>query len=533
MDSYSRLRIYLAVGIILLFVGTGIIPAIAQDTGKTSLSTSVETNQCPKTTLVPLPPPTRWMKNIGGRDSDGGYSVQQTMDGGYIITGITASFGAGEYDVWLIKTDGTGDMIWNKSFGGTIVDEGYFVQQTSDGGYIITGETDSFGAGGGDVWLIKTDDNGDMLWNRTFGGTDWDQGRSVQQTMDGGYIITGFTDSFGSGDRDVWLIKTDSDGKKVWDRTFGGRYYDNGCSGQQTTDGGYILTGVTFSSATHSDDMWLIKTNSIGNMMWNRTFGGGDYDEGYSVQQTTDGGYIITGTLSVKTDGNGNTIWEKSFDDTANIVQQTSDGGYILTGTTFRFGSADVWLMKTDGNGDMVWDRVFGPGYYFECGCSGAQTTDGGYIIVGSTNWNTTGTHDIGDVWLLKTDENGRISNPPNSPTITGEINGSTNTSYTYSLQATDPDQDDIRYYVDWGDKTSTTTLLFDSGKEITVSHTWETEGTYIVKVRATDLYYAESNWVTLTVTMPCSYNKQIPQFFELLFQRFPKAFPFLRQLLR
>jgi hypothetical protein len=314
---------------------------------------------------------TVWTKTYGGNDGDFGYSVQQTSDEGYIVAGYTFSFGAGAADVYLIKIDGNGNSIWTKTYGGSNYDYCHSVQQTLDGGFIIAGSTTLDGASRHDVYLIKTDANGDIVFEKTFGGVYDDKSYSAQQTSDGGFIVAGWTNSFGAGNGDFYLIKTDVNGDTIWTKTYGGSRSDWGYSVQQTSDDGYIIAGTTSSFGVGYADIYLIKTDANGDTTWTKTYGAYDDDRGYSVQQTSDGGYIIAGyTYSfslgesdiylVKTDANGNLVWSKTYGgigyDEGYSVQQTLDGGYIIAGKTnsFGFGWYDVCLIKTDGNGNTL-----------------------------------------------------------------------------------------------------------------------------------------------------------------------------------
>ncbi|MCC6012538.1 hypothetical protein LM594_06185, partial [Candidatus Caldipriscus sp.] len=297
--------------------------------------------------------------------------IQQTSDGGYIVACGTDSLGVGFSDAFLVKTDANGNIIWAKTYGGTGYDWASSVQQTSDGGYIVAGWTSSFSAGISDAFLIKTDADGNIIWAKTYGGTDWDYAYSVQQTSDGGYILAGVTWSFGAGLDDIFLIKTDADGNIIWAKTYGGTDWDYAYSVQQTSDGGYIVAGWTSSFSAGISDAFLIKTDANGNVSWAKTYGGISDDYVYSVQQTSDGGYIVAGRTNsfgaggdiflFKTDANGNVQWAKIYGGTfwdidyiASSVQQTSDGGYIVAGGILFFGEGiDILLIKTDANGDI------------------------------------------------------------------------------------------------------------------------------------------------------------------------------------
>ena len=372
----------------------------------------------------PLPPDTLWTRTYGGSEHDYERECHQTEDGGYIIVGSTESYGYGDSDVYLIKTDMNGDTIWTSTYGSSNLDQGNSVQQTLDGGYIIAGLFNFVSGFGGDVYLIKTNSVGDTIWTRTYGGSEDDQGWSVKQTLDGGYIIAGLTQSFGAIYGDVYLIKTNSNGDTLWTKTYGGPNHDAGMDVKQTLDGGYIVIGTTNPAPipVFLDDIYVLKTDSSGDSLWTQTYGGEFSDSGGYIQQTQDGGYIIVGNLGsapfpnclydvylIKINADGDTIWTRTYGgndwDGGKSVQQTVDGGFIIAGYTISFGSggSDAYIIKTDANGDSVWTLTLG-GVEDDIGNSIKQTEDDRYIIAGTTYSYGAG---LGDVWLIRLDSEG------------------------------------------------------------------------------------------------------------------------------
>jgi len=313
-----------------------------------------------------------WDK-LYGPAATSSYSIQQTLDGGYITTGDAWNDSTGSVDVWLMKTDEIGNSLWTKKIGGnTYYDGGFDVRQTMDSGYIIIGDTYSFGAGERDILLVRTDSLGNSAWMKTFGGSNDDFGNSVQQTNDGGYILIGATNSFGNGNVDLWLIKTNSKGDSIWSKTFGGVLLDAGATVLQTSDLGFILTGWTKSFGSGEADIWLIKTDSNGDSIWSKTYGGMLDDYGNALDETSDGGFIIVGSTEsfgfgktdvylMRVDSHGDTLWTKTYggelDEGGYSVRQTFDGGYIIAGSTESFGAGnyDFWIIKTDSLGNTTY----------------------------------------------------------------------------------------------------------------------------------------------------------------------------------
>ena len=374
---------------------------------------------------------------------------------------------------------------WNKTFGGSDEDIGYAVQQTGDGGYIITGYTASYGAGKFDVWLIKMDSKGNEEWNRSFGGSNIDVGTDVQQTDDGGYIITGVTVSEGY---DMLLLKTDANGNKVWMKTLkGGAGHDAGLAVRQVDDGGYVVTGYTFTTE-RSYDVWLVKLDGNGNMEWDKKIGGCCSDAGECIQLTDDGGYIIVG-----------------------ITESYGCGHY------------DIWLIKVDSEGNEEWNKTFGGSHYEKIGYHNAiqRTADGGYIIIGCTSSYGAGNY---DAWVIKVVPANRPPSTPNIPQ--GETNVTPLKKYTYTTVSADPDGDEIYYMFDWGDGTTSGWLgPYKSGETVKVSHIWTKSGVYEIKVKAKDSNDVESGWseplqVTVQSTLLEKIYNMLPEFLRNIILR-------------
>jgi hypothetical protein len=256
-----------------------------------------------------------WNKTYGGIESDYALAVVQTSDGGYALAGSTYSYGAGSSDMWLVKTAADGSHEWNKTYGGAGGDHALDLIQTVDGGYALAGSTYSYGVRR-DAWLVKADASGNHLWNKTYGGTGEDRAYALVQTADEGYALVGASDSWGTGAHDFWIVKTDSGGTHLWNKTYGGTGEDFAYVLVETTDKGYALTGTTYSFGAGNGDAWLIRTSAEGQVQWNQTYGG-------------------------------------AGEEYASSMVQTSDGGYALAGMTGSFGAGndDYWLVKTDETG--------------------------------------------------------------------------------------------------------------------------------------------------------------------------------------
>jgi hypothetical protein len=334
----------------------------------------------------------------------------QTADGGYVLLGNKVT--PNSTDIYFVRTDAFGDVIWANTFGGSDIDQGQSVKQTNDGGFIIAGNTQSFGLGNPHVYLLRTDANGTLLWSKTYSGTGGALGYDVLEDANGNFLVTG-----GAGG-DLYLLKTDASGNLIWAKVCDGTGLDIGYCIQPTNDGGYIISGNNQVGGLGTGDVFLVKTDSSFNLQWSKRFSSPGQDDGNSVLQTNDGGYIIGATTTgfgaggadawvLRTDSAGTLLWSKTFGgityDWIHDIYAVSTGGFITIGQTNSFGAGnyDMYFIRLDANGDSLWTRAYGDFALDEGQCI-SETTDGGFMGLGGSI-----PPGAGDMFLVKTDAMG------------------------------------------------------------------------------------------------------------------------------
>ena len=395
-----------------------------------------------------------WQKSYGGSGFDFAHDIKQLSDGGYIIAGYTLSddydvnFYYGYQDFWVVRIDSTGVIIWEKTYGGSSIDQALSIEPTQDDGFIVAGYTlsNDFDVSGNhgyyDMWVLKLTSEGNITWKNTYGGSSNETGYDIIPTSDGGYMLVGLTTSTdgdvseNDGEIDVWAVKIDSTGTIQWEKTFGGTEIDIAFTVAQTTDGGYIIGTESLSDdgdvsdAHGATDIWMLKLDQEGGLVWQKSLGGSQGEGARSVQQTPDGGYIIVGTTSsddgdvtgfngvvdiwvVKTDENANIIWQRSLGTSSEeygaSVDLTSDGGYIVSGSLMPFydipdQELDYWVIKLNSMGGTEWQKTYG-GSKNDMSFAVQQTSDGHFILAGfstSNDGDVSGNHGDADMWIAK-----------------------------------------------------------------------------------------------------------------------------------
>ena len=402
-------------------------------------------------------PQIEWTKALGGTASEYAQDVVQASDGGYVVVGQTASNNQqvsgnhGADDVWVVKLDTSGNLEWQKCYGGSSSEEGNAIRNTSDGGYIIAGAAASSngdvsgGQGSNDFWVLKISSTGAVQWQKCLGGSAFEWAEDIQQTTDGGYIVAGSTysnngDVSGNhGGEDAWVVKLDASGNIQWQRCLGGSATDTTRSLALTQDGGCVLLGITTSnngdvSGNHGgNDFFVSKLSQAGAVEWTKALGGTGSDIGQSVLQTATGKYIVVGSTGsnngnvsgnhgaidvwmAQLDAAGTVEWQKCFggsgSDIGRFVQPTSDGGYVIAGdssssnndATNHNGNGDLWVVRVDNLGTIKWQKSLG-GSSSDSAASVKQTADGGFVAAGSSpsnDFDVVGNHGIYDYWVVK-----------------------------------------------------------------------------------------------------------------------------------
>ncbi len=361
---------------------------------------------------------------LGTSEPDNGKDIKHTADGGFIIVGSTIPPDENYNYVYLMKTDLNGKVEWSTFYGDNDgPDRGSDVEQTADGGYLVLGTTDNWGAGGTDMMLLKFNSSGEFQWRKTFGSPDNDAGSAMVSTLDGGYALVGQTVPSSGIGKTIYLVKVNSSGDEQWSNTYGGSSGTDASDIVQLADGSFLMAGyITIGS---DFQVYIVKTNSSGNLIWEKNYGGADLDHGYSISELSDGNLIVCGYTAskgagardgylLKLDSDGNLIWDKTYgssrSDEFRAAIETSDGSILAVGNSVTRVTqdeqyTDAYMVKTTSDGSEVWSHLFGENLS-ESFASIRQTNDGGYITIGSSSSYSKSS----DIYLVKTGESGLVS---------------------------------------------------------------------------------------------------------------------------
>ncbi|KWT94959.1 hypothetical protein [Candidatus Magnetominusculus xianensis] len=363
---------------------------------------------------------------IGGVFDDVAFTATATPDNGTVLGGYTRSYGAGDRDSFIVKLDEAGLPIWKYTYGGTGDEDVQSIKATADGGLIVAGYTTTFGAGQYDMWIMKLTSEGAIQWQKTYGGLLTEYAKSIEQTADGGYIVAGYTGSFGDGAHDIWALRLRADGSILWQKTFGSTGLENTYAVRQTPDGGLIVAGqannFNLDPTSGSQNILLLKLDVSGTIQWQNAYGGPGIQTIYTIENTPEGGYIFAAYSEsfgkgdqdvwiVKTDASGSILWQKTYggpgDDRAFSISRTQDGGYVAAGDTNSFGAGglDLWVFKIDGQGNILWQKTFGGGLEDSAHAySSVIRADGSIVIAGQTKSFGEGGYDM---WVIQLSKDG------------------------------------------------------------------------------------------------------------------------------
>ncbi|MBF0318778.1 MAG: hypothetical protein HQL01_03085 [Nitrospirae bacterium] len=371
---------------------------------------------------------TGYAATIGGFFDDAAYTVALAPDNGTVLGGYTRSYGAGDRDFLIVKLDAAGLPLWQYTYGGTGDEDIQSIKATSDGGLIVAGYTTTFGAGQYDMWIVKLSSTGAIQWQKTYGGPLTEYAKSIEQTPDGGYIVVGYTASFGAGAHDIWLLRLNADGSVRWQKTCGGPGLENTYAVRQASASGFIVAGqannFNLLPSSGNQDVWLLKLGESGNIEWQKSYGGPGIESVYTVENTAEGGYIFAaysdsfnaGDLDVwivKLNADGLILWQKaeggSGDDQAFSISRMPDNGYVAAGDTNSFGAGglDAWVFKINAQGEVLWQKTFGGGLDDSAHAySSAVYADGGIAIAGQTSSFGAGGSDL---WVIRLSKDGTL----------------------------------------------------------------------------------------------------------------------------